>query len=95
MAIYDFAYLRTLPNIVVGATNDHASVAANATRVGALPTGRLVDAADEVHVHGYDFSSDVEAGDTVTIEFTADIAGVFEVELEDARLPILELVVEP
>lgn len=38
------------------------------------------DEADEIHVHGYDLSSDVEAGAAVTIEFTADMTGLFEVE---------------
>jgi len=52
------------------------------------------DVADEVHLHGYDLHADVEAGGTAHIEFTADIAGVFEAELENAGLQILELTVE-
>ena len=38
------------------------------------------DHADEVHVHGYDIEKEVSAGGTVTIDFTADIPGQFEVE---------------
>lgn len=49
------------------------------------------DVADRVHVHGYDLERPVDAGATVTVEFTADIPGVFEVELEDRGLQLLEL----
>src|SRR5690348_7754006 len=38
------------------------------------------DHADEVHVHGYDIEKEVSAGGTVTMDFTADIPGQFEVE---------------
>jgi hypothetical protein len=38
------------------------------------------DHADEVHVHGYDIEKEVSASGTVTIDFTADIPGQFEVE---------------
>jgi hypothetical protein len=38
------------------------------------------DHADEVHVHGYDIEKEVSADGTVTIDFTADIPGQFEVE---------------
>jgi len=51
--------------------------------------------ADEVHVHGYDLMADVAPGAPVTIRFVADIAGVFEVELEDRGLQIAELEVSP
>jgi len=40
------------------------------------------DVADEVHLHGYDKSADVAPGKPAEIRFTADIPGVFEVELE-------------
>lgn len=49
------------------------------------------DVADEVHVHGYDVYGAVDAGGTATVTFTADIPGVFEVELEEAGLPVVEL----
>ena len=53
------------------------------------------DAADEVHVHGYDLFRDLSAGSVTRLAFRADIAGRFEVELEHAHLPILELEVRP
>lgn len=49
------------------------------------------DVADHVHVHGYDIKQDVGAGETVEITFDATIPGVFEVELEEARIPLVEL----
>lgn len=49
------------------------------------------DVADRVHLHGYDVLADVGAGETAELTFTADIPGVFEVELEDAGIPLLEL----
>ena len=53
------------------------------------------DTSDEVHVHGYDISRDLKAGDSVRFSFDADAEGVFEIELEDAHTQIGELVVEP
>ena len=49
------------------------------------------DVADHVHVHGYDLFFDVSPGDSTEIEFVADVPGVFEVELEDSGLLLLEL----
>lgn len=49
------------------------------------------DVADHVHLHGYDVLADVEAGGTAELTFEATIPGVFEVELEDAGLLLLEL----
>ena len=49
------------------------------------------DVDDHVHLHGYDVLTDVHAGGSTELVFTADIPGVFEVELEDARIPLLEL----
>jgi hypothetical protein len=53
------------------------------------------DVADEVHVHGYDVSKEVPAGGTITFSFTADIEGIFEVELEERGEQIAELRVNP
>jgi hypothetical protein len=47
------------------------------------------DHADEVHVHGYDIEKEVSAGGTVTIDFTADIPGQFEVEAHKLSPPLL------
>ena len=49
------------------------------------------DVADEVHLHGYDKSADVAPGKPAQIRFTADIPGVFEVELEQRRQKLLDL----
>lgn len=53
------------------------------------------DKPDEVHVHGYDVKKDLEAGAPVKFSFKADIDGIFEIELEGARLLIATLRVEP
>jgi hypothetical protein len=53
------------------------------------------DAADHVHVHGYDLMSDVAPGAPATIRFTADAPGRFEIELEDSGVQIAELEVRP
>ena len=49
------------------------------------------DAADEVHLHGYDLKAEVAAGGTVTIEGTATIPGVVVAELEGAALTIVRI----
>ena len=51
------------------------------------------DAADELHIHGYDLIADVVPGQTTEITFVAEIPGVFEVEFETSHLQVLELVV--
>ena len=53
------------------------------------------DVADEVHLHGYDISRDVPAGGTVRIQFTANVPGRFEVELEERGIQVADLTVEP
>jgi len=52
------------------------------------------DVAEEVHVHGYDIARALEAGVGTTLRFTADIPGVFEVELEHSGQPLFELTVK-
>lgn len=49
------------------------------------------DVADHVHIHGYDLFFDLGLGEEVEIEFVADIPGVFEVELEESGLLLLEI----
>ena len=61
-------------------------------------TVRLVvtsDAADHVHVHGYNEFQDVGPGKTARFNIRADLEGIFEVELEDRGVEIAELRVEP
>ena len=53
------------------------------------------DAADEVHVHGYDIEEEVPAGGTAKFDFPADLEGVFEVELHSSETQIAELTVNP
>lgn len=53
------------------------------------------DVADEVHVHGYDLMKDVAAGGSVSFSFSAEIEGIFEVELEEHGEQIAELRVNP
>lgn len=49
------------------------------------------DTVDHVHVHGYDLFFDVSPGEEVEIEFVADVPGIFEIELEDSGLLLLEI----
>lgn len=53
------------------------------------------DVTDEVHLHGYDLHADVTPGTPGEVRFTANAAGVFEVELEDAGIVLLSLTVAP
>ena len=41
----------------------------------------VADKDDELHVHGYDKEAAVKPGQPGRVAFTADVAGVFEVEL--------------
>jgi heme/copper-type cytochrome/quinol oxidase subunit 2 len=49
------------------------------------------DIDEELHVHGYDIKRDLTAGARVDVVFTADIPGVFDVELEHSGLKVAEL----
>jgi hypothetical protein len=51
----------------------------------------VADVADEVHLHGYDRTAEVAPDKPAQIRFTADITGVFEVELEQRKQPLLML----
>jgi hypothetical protein len=53
------------------------------------------DVGDQVHVHTYDLFFDVSPNQDARIRFRADITGVFEIELEDAGLPLTMLEVSP
>lgn len=53
------------------------------------------DAAEEIHVHGYDIAKEVPAGGSVSFAIPADIEGIFEVELEELGVQIAELRVNP
>lgn len=49
------------------------------------------DVTDEVHLHGYDLSQPVGPDSPAELTFTADIPGVFELELEERGMPIAQL----
>jgi hypothetical protein len=53
------------------------------------------DISDHVHVHGYDLIADVAPGAPARIRFRANVAGVFEVELEGAGRPLFRLEITP
>ncbi len=58
------------------------------------------DAADEIHLHGYDVTKDVAPGKPARFSVKADLEGVFEVEshtAEDRGVPALvaQVVVQP
>ena len=53
------------------------------------------DAADEVHVHGYDIEQEIGPGEPTELAFTADLDGVYEVELHEGAAQIAELTVKP
>jgi hypothetical protein len=52
------------------------------------------DRADEVHVHGYDRTAEVEPDKPATIRFSADIPGQFAAELEQTHLTLIEIQVQ-
>jgi hypothetical protein len=49
------------------------------------------DAADEVHVHGFDLHFDVVPGEPTHVEVAGTAAGIYEVELEEAGLLLFTL----
>lgn len=49
------------------------------------------DVTDEVHLHGYDVFADVTPDTPARLEVVTDIPGIFEMELEGARLVLAEL----
>lgn len=53
------------------------------------------DVTDEVHLHSYDLHADVAPGEPARIDFVADVAGVFECELEDASTLLFQLEIVP
>ncbi len=53
------------------------------------------DVADHVHLHGYDLIRDVAPGAPAQLVLTADVTGVFELELEESGILLAELEVAP
>jgi len=50
---------------------------------------------EEVHVHGYDITKDVKAGETASFSFKAEITGIFEIEFEQSGTLLAQLKVVP
>lgn len=55
----------------------------------------LSDVDAEIHVHGYDLFFDATAGVPVEVTLTADVPGIFEVEVEGSHMLLFELEVTP
>ena len=51
--------------------------------------------AEEIHVHGYDITKEIEPDKTATVSFKATITGIFEIELHGSAEQSAELKVEP
>jgi hypothetical protein len=51
------------------------------------------DVADELHVHGYDLKAELRPGEPVTVRFTADLTGVFQVETHRSKLVLTQVAV--
>jgi hypothetical protein len=85
-----------LADVVLEATVAGGRVAEGGGRQR-VPLGSTVallvtsDVDEEIHLHGYDVEIPVVAGETALLEFTADIPGVFEVELHGSGLRIWNL----
>jgi hypothetical protein len=78
-------------------TGDNVETASRRVRVELGQKVRVrveADHAEEVHVHGYDLKADVAPGKPAVIDFTADVPGVFEVELEESGRRLFELQVQ-
>jgi hypothetical protein len=52
------------------------------------------DVADQVHLHGYDIEKELGPGKPATLQFTATLSGVFEVELHETNVVLVRLQVE-
>ena len=53
------------------------------------------DQADEAHLHGYDVSKPVGPGRVAVYTLRARLEGIFELELENAAVPLAEITVAP
>lgn len=85
-----------VPNSFLLTVEDGALAGSAITRME-VPLGETVsltvlsDAADELHVHGYDETLELVPGESATLSFVVDIPGVFEVELHDSGLALSSL----
>jgi plastocyanin len=84
-------------DIVVSVKDGKVSPKAHRVKVAVGSSVRILvssDVDDEVHVHGYDIEREISAGQSSTIEFTADQTGIFEVETHESGLLLLQLQVQ-
>jgi heme/copper-type cytochrome/quinol oxidase subunit 2 len=84
-------------DIVVSVKDGKVSPKTHRVKVAVGSSVRILvssDVDDEVHVHGYDIEREISAGQSVTIDFTADQTGVFEVETHESGLLLLQLQVQ-
>ena len=80
--------------IVVEVTNGKVSPPTHRVKVTKGTPIRLrvtSDKADELHVHGYDVEKELPAGEQVTLDFTADQTGLFDIELHESDLKLAQL----
>ena len=66
----------------------HRVKVSKGTQVRLLVTS---DKGDELHVHGYDLEKELPAGEQVTLDFTADQTGLFDIELHESDLQLAQL----
>lgn len=82
--------------LVINVTVAGGEVSGDTGRVD-VPLGTRVrltvtsDTADQVHVHGFELTGAVTPGQPTQLEFVADQAGIFEVELHDSRQVLTRL----
>lgn len=89
------------PGLPVGATQLTATVTgksvSTASHSYSVKLGSKVriavtaDSKDEVHVHTYDLHADTQPGCPTAIDFTANIPGTVEVELEEAGVHLFDV----
>ncbi|WNI25625.1 hypothetical protein [Streptomyces sp. ITFR-16] len=82
--------------VEIAVRDGKVSPAPGRTEVDRGSTVRLLvrsDRDDTLHVHGYDKEAHLPAGRTVTLTFTADRTGLFEVETHGSDLLLTQLVV--
>lgn len=85
---------RTLIDLTATGGHVDGGVRRKEVALGSTVTVRVTsDVAEEIHVHGYDRKQDLQPGKPGEVTFTADIPGVFEVELERAGHKLVELAV--
>jgi hypothetical protein len=80
--------------IVVAVKGGKVDPPTHRVKVGKGTEVRLLvtsDKADELHVHGYEIEKELPAGEQVTIDFTADQTGLFEVETHETELQLAQL----